>query len=131
MKRDGAKAVQPLHERYKKVIQDKEMKIDALRQVQLEDEIEKDPDSFAPSFKPDTQISQNYVKGRTSKESFFSFLNEMQTWQLRKDKRLKELKNQREQTLKEVCTHKPELNLNSKRLIDQSKRAGTHTSSQP
>ena len=54
VKRDGAKAVQPLHERYKKVMQDKEMKIDALRQVQLEDEIDKDPDNFAPSFKPDT-----------------------------------------------------------------------------
>ena len=36
-KRDGAKAMLPLHERYKKVLEDKEIRLDAMRQVHLED----------------------------------------------------------------------------------------------
>ena len=92
------------------------MKLEVLRKVKQEIDIEKDPDNFAPSFRPNTQISQQNVKGRTTKEGFGSFLNELNTWKMRKDKKLNELKMQQKISDREIFTHKPRLNENSKKI---------------
>jgi len=87
-----------------------------------EERFEKDPDGQAPSFRPNTQMSQQLVKGRTSKESFASFLGEMNTWQMRREKNLNELKFQKEKQNREIFTHRPVLNETSKKLVYKKKK---------
>jgi len=48
----------PIHERYKQILQKRELKIDVLKKCKMEAEFEKDPENFMPSFRPNTQMSQ-------------------------------------------------------------------------
>lgn len=111
----------PIHERYKQVLSERDLKLEVLRKCKLEAEIEKDPENFAPPFKPNTQISQQHVKGRASTESFASFLNVQKTWKMKKDKKLNELRMQQEQNNKQIFTHKPKI-AQSSRVPSLSRR---------
>ena len=63
-----------------------------MRRLKEEAEYERDPDNVNPSFRPNTQISQNNVKGRKKNLNFDNFLDDLTTWQMRKDKKLAEIK---------------------------------------
>ena len=61
---------------------ERETKIEALRKIKEENDFQKDPDNFKPSFRPNTQMSQQNVKGRANPFSNgpATFLREQQTW---------------------------------------------------
>ena len=56
--RDGKWAELPLSERYQKIMEDKNKKLELMRRARQEIEQEQDPDEFNPSFKPNTKMSQ-------------------------------------------------------------------------
>lgn len=77
------------------------------------------PEDFNPSFKPNTAISQSTVAGRVNIEqkNFESFLLEINTWKIRKQKKLGDLKEELEKQHKEICTHKPHIDEKSANLF--------------
>ena len=62
--RDGLAAMLPIQERYKLILSARETKLEAMRKMKEEAEYMRDPENFEPSFRPDTTLSQQLVKGR-------------------------------------------------------------------
>ena len=120
-KRDGKLANLPIQERYRKVLIEKEMKLARMRLEKQEHEMEKDPDEYMPSFRPNTQVSQQTVQGRhtDSGEPFDNFLNELGTWKMKKENKLAKMKQQKEQSEKLIFTHRPFININSLRILEE------------
>jgi hypothetical protein len=53
----------------------------------------KDPENFYPSFKPEIAQSQQNVNGREY-QSFSKFLQEMDFWRMRKEKKIRDKQNE-------------------------------------
>ena len=54
----------PIQDRYKLILSARETKLEAMRKMKEEAEYMRDPENFEPSFRPDTTLSQQLVKGR-------------------------------------------------------------------
>lgn len=70
----------------------------------------KDPENINPQFRPDLSISQEVV-GKTYDNGFESFLKELDKWKARKEKKIRDLKNQ--SVIEQGFNFKPEINLTS------------------
>jgi hypothetical protein len=72
----------------------------------------KDPEDFNPSFRPNTMLSQSIVPGRTSGEmqGFQNFLEDINTWKMRKDKKLSLLVEEKQKQERKIYTYRPSIN---------------------
>lgn len=55
------------------------------------------PEDYNPSFKPDTSVSQSKIPGRNGEnvdKSFENFLDDINMWKLKKNRKMTELKEE-------------------------------------
>ena len=106
MTRTSTSNRQPIYERSNEIIALKAQKV---QKMKYEQEITKrlqDPESFNPSFMPDTSISQKTVTVE-NRGDFESFLRDLNVWKNKKEHKEQIKLKERTEREKDVFTHRP------------------------